>query len=63
MTVTQVTQRLRGLSLEEVEQLRDYEAENRNRRSIMQRFDTRIRAAQKNLEKRGDGETEEGSGE
>ena len=63
LTVTQVTQRLRGLSLEEVEQLRDYEAENRNRRSIMQRFDTRIRAAQKNLEKRGDGETEEGSGE
>jgi hypothetical protein len=63
LTVTQVTQRLRGLSLEEVEQLRDYEAENRNRRSIMQRFDTRIRAAQKNLEKRGDAETEEGSGE
>jgi hypothetical protein len=59
LTVSQVTQRL---SLEEVEQLRDYEAENRNRRSIMQRFETRIRAARKNL-KRGDAETEESSGE
>jgi hypothetical protein len=63
LTVSQVTQRLRELSLEEVEQLRDYEAENRNRRSIMQRFETRIRAARKNLEKRGDAETEESSGE
>jgi hypothetical protein len=63
LTVSQVTQRLRRLSLEEVEQLRDYEAENRNRRSIMQRFETRIRAARKNLKKRGDAETEESSGE
>jgi hypothetical protein len=29
----------------------------------MQRFETRIRAARKNLEKRGDAETEESSGE
>ena len=63
LTVSQVTQRLVELSLEEVEQLRDYEAENRNRRSIMQRFDTRIRAARENLKKRGDAETEESSGE
>jgi hypothetical protein len=63
LTVSQITQRLRELSLEEVEQLRDFEAENRNRRSIMQRFETRIRAARKNLEKRGDAETEENSGE
>jgi hypothetical protein len=63
LTVSQVTQGLRELSLEEVEQLRDYEAENRNRRSIMQRFETRIRAARKNLEKRGDAETEESPGE
>jgi hypothetical protein len=62
LTVSQVTQRLMELSLEEVEQLRDYEAENRNRRSIMQRFETRLRAARKNL-KRGDAETEESSGE
>jgi hypothetical protein len=63
LTVSQVTQRLRELSLKEVEQLRDYEAENRNRRSIMQRFETRIRAARKNLKKSGDAETEESSGE
>jgi hypothetical protein len=63
LSVSQITQRLRELSLEEVEQLRDYEAENRNRRSIMQRFETKIRAARKNLEKRGDAETEESSGE
>lgn len=63
LTVSQVTQRLRGLSLAEVEQLREYEAENRNRRSIMQRFDTRVRAARKELQKRGDAGTEESSGE
>jgi hypothetical protein len=63
LTVSQVTQSLRELSLEEVEQLRDYEAENRNRRSIMQRFETRIRAARKNRENRGDAETEESPGE
>ena len=63
LTVSQVTQSLRELGLEEVEQLRDYEAENRNRRSIMQRFETRIRAARKNREKRGDAETEESPGE
>ena len=56
-------QSLRELSLEEVEHLRDYEAENRNRRSIMQRFETRIRVVRKNLEKRGDAETEESPGE
>jgi hypothetical protein len=63
LTVSQVTQRLKELSLEEVEQLRAYEAEHRNRRSVMQRFETRIRAARKNLEKRGDAETEESSAE
>src|SRR5829696_371345 len=63
LSVSQITQRLRELSLEEVEQLRDYEAENRQRRSIMQRFETRIRPARKNLEKKGDAETEESSGE
>ncbi len=63
LTVSQITQRLMELSLKQVEQLRDYEAENRNRRSIMQRFETRIRAARKNLKKDGDRETEEAPGE
>lgn len=44
LNVHQVTQKLRELSVEELEQLRDYEAKNKNRRSIMQRLDTRIRA-------------------
>ena len=44
LNVHQVTQKLRELSVEELEQLRDYEAKNKNRRSIMQRIDTRIRA-------------------
>jgi hypothetical protein len=48
LSVHQVTQRLGELSIEELERLRDYEAENRNRRTIMQRLETRIRA------KRGD---------
>jgi hypothetical protein len=42
LTVSQVTQRLGELSVEEIEQLRDYEAENRKRRSLMERFERRI---------------------
>ncbi len=63
LTVSQVKQRLKELSLEEVEQLLVYEAENRNRRSIMQCFETRSRMASRNLEKKANAETEESSGE
>ena len=63
LSVSQVTQRLMELNVDEIERLRDYEAENRNRRSMMQRFETRIRAAHENLKKRGDAETKETSGE
>ncbi len=45
LNVNQVTQRLGELSVEELERLRDYEAENRNRRSLLERFDRRIRVA------------------
>jgi uncharacterized protein YdiU (UPF0061 family) len=45
LNVNQVSQRLGELSVEEIERLRDYEAEHKNRRSLMQRFDTRIEAA------------------
>ena len=44
LNVHQVTQRLGELSIEELERLRGYEAQNKNRRSIMQRLETRIRA-------------------
>ncbi len=47
LTVSQVTQRLGGLSVEEIERLRDYEAEHKNRRSLLQRFETRIRSARR----------------
>ena len=67
LTVSQVTQRLGQLSVEEIEQLRDYEAEHRNRRSLMERFGRRIRAGREDLGAReegvGSGEAEEGSEE
>jgi hypothetical protein len=44
LNVHQVTQKLGQLSIEELERLRDYEAQNKNRRSIMQRLETRMRA-------------------
>src|SRR5215217_1864251 len=51
LNVGQVTQKLLEWSVEEVEQLRDYEAQNRNRPSIMQRFERRLNAARENLKK------------
>ena len=62
-SVGQVTQRLLELSVEEVEQLRDYEAQNRNRPSIMQRFERKLNTARENLNKRGSEEAKESSGE
>ncbi len=57
LSVNQVTQRLGELSVEEIERLRDYEAEHKNRRSLMQRFETRIRATREGLSSSA-GETE-----
>ena len=47
LNVNQVIQRLGELSVEEIERLRDYETEHKNRRSLMQRFEIRIRAARR----------------
>jgi len=58
LNVHQVTQKLGKLSIEEIERLRDYEAENRGRRSLMDRFERRIRAVREDL--KGNGKTEEG---
>jgi hypothetical protein len=63
LSLGQVTQKLLELSVEEIEQLRDYEAQNRNRPSVMQRFERRLRAASENLKRRDNGEGEERSGE
>lgn len=62
LNVHQVTQRLGELSIEELERLRDYEAQNKNRRSIMQRLETRIRAKRGALGSSSSG-TEESSSE
>ena len=62
LNVHQVTQRLGELSIEELERLRDYEAQNKNRRSIMQRLETRIMAKRGALGSSSSG-TEESSSE
>jgi HPt (histidine-containing phosphotransfer) domain-containing protein len=51
LNIGQVTQKLLEWSVEEVEQLRDYEAQNRNRPSVMQRFERRLNASHENLKK------------
>lgn len=43
LNMSQITRRLSGLSSEELERLRDYEAQNKNRRSLLVRFDKRIK--------------------
>ena len=53
LNVSQVTQQLLEWSVEEVEQLRDYEAQNRNRPSVMQRFERRLNASHENPKKEG----------
>ena len=44
MNVRQVSERLGELSVEQIRQLRDYEARNKNRRTLLNRFDARIEA-------------------
>jgi hypothetical protein len=44
LNVREVSARLNELSVEEIRQLRDYEARNKNRRSLLERFDNRIEA-------------------
>ena len=41
LTLLQITQKLGELSVEEIERLRDYEAENRNRSPLLERFERR----------------------
>ena len=44
LNVRQVSEQLDGLSVEEIRQLRDHEAENKNRQTLIKRFDARIDA-------------------
>lgn len=44
LNVREVSSRLDDLSAEEIEQLRDYEAENKNRRTLIERLDAKLQA-------------------
>jgi hypothetical protein len=44
LNVREVSERLDELSVEELRQLRDYEARNKNRRTLLERLDNRIEA-------------------
>jgi len=61
LSLGQVSQKLLELSVEEVEQLRDYEAEHRNRPSIMNRYERRLGVARENRKGRGDARAGESS--
>jgi len=45
LNVRQISERLNELSVEEIRRLRDYEANNKNRRTVLERMDARISAA------------------
>jgi hypothetical protein len=45
LNVRQVSERLVGLSVEEIKRLRDYEIRNKNRRSLVSRMDNKIETA------------------
>jgi hypothetical protein len=45
MNVDEISDRVSSLSAEQVQRLKDYEQQNENRQSLIERFDSRIRAA------------------
>jgi hypothetical protein len=45
LNANEVIDRIEKLNAQDVERLRDYEAKNKNRRSVLERMDARIRAA------------------
>jgi hypothetical protein len=42
MNVPEVTEKLEGLSVEELKRVRDYERRNKNRETVLERVDQRI---------------------
>ena len=44
LNVNQITGKMKELSVEEIRRLRDYEVRNKNRRTLMSRFNQRIEA-------------------
>lgn len=53
LNVKQVTSRLGKSSIEEIERVQDYESESKNRRSLMQRFDARVRVRREGVSSSG----------
>jgi hypothetical protein len=44
MNVSEITEKLRGLSVEELKRVRDYERRNKNRETVLERIEQRINA-------------------
>jgi hypothetical protein len=44
LTVEEISRRLEGLSTEELEQVREYEKHNKNRATLIERIERKIRA-------------------
>jgi hypothetical protein len=44
MNVSEVTEKLRDLSVEELKRVRDYERRNKNRETVLERIEQRINA-------------------
>ena len=44
MNVSEVTEKLEGLSIEDLERVRDYERRNKNRETVLERIDQRANA-------------------
>jgi hypothetical protein len=45
LNVRQLSERLDGLNAEEIERLRDYEARNKDRSTLVNRFNSRLEAS------------------
>jgi len=45
LNVRQISESLDGLNAEEIERLRDYEARNKDRRTLVNRFNSRLEAS------------------
>ena len=45
MNANEIIDRIEKLNAQDIERLRDYEARNKNRRSVLERMDARIRVA------------------
>ncbi len=44
MTVDEISRRLDGLSVKQLEQVREYEKQNKNRETLIEQIDRKIRA-------------------